>query len=86
MSQYKKDIGYLCALLLFPIWLLLFEVSNCELIDGPFAFVRGCNNYGIDWDLILARLGIVAPFLSLVSILYFLIRLGGFIKTKLLKH
>ena len=83
MSQSKKDILYLCALWLFPVWLLLLELSQCEWVDSPFAFVHGCNNYGIDWNKIIAPLGIIGPFMFAVSILYFFIRFCGLIKNKI---
>ena len=75
----KKDIFYLLALLLFPLWVVVLQLSGCEIVDGPFAFVRGCTNHDISWNQYIAPTGMISIFIFPVSLLYFSIRITKFL-------
>jgi hypothetical protein len=76
----QRDKRYFFAFLLFVFWFVLLQASGCDWVDGPLAFVRGCQNFGINWNSIIAPLGFVAIICLPVSILYFILRFCGVIK------
>nr|WP_086937394.1 hypothetical protein [Thaumasiovibrio occultus] len=46
--------------------------SECELIDSPFGFVKGCTNFGINWNAFMAPTGSVLFIALPFSIIYFI--------------
>lgn len=61
----------------FLFCVLYFSVlfaSGCHWNNGPLAFVRGCKNYGIDWNAFMAPIGAVVVLLVPLTIVYWIWR------------
>lgn len=55
----RRDLIWLAVLLLCALYACVLRLSGCKVADGPFAFVRGCHNGGIDWNAFMAPIGMV---------------------------
>ncbi len=73
----KEDQYWLLTLLLVVLYFAVLALSGCEFLDAPFGFVRGCFNYGIDWNAFMAPLGMVMLVALPCSLIYWLSRLFG---------
>ena len=71
----KRDKRYILAFLLAVGWFTLLRVSGCELLDSPLGFVKGCYNYGINWNSFMAPTGFFAVMALPFCILFFISRL-----------
>ena len=74
LAMSNRDIRYGFVLLLCIFWFLVLNLSNCEWVDSPFGFVRGCNNYGISWNKFMAPTGMFVVLALPISFLYFILR------------
>lgn len=62
--------------LLSIIYFIVLSLSECPWVDGPFAFVRGCQNFGIDWNAFMAPIGLfIIVFACPFSLVYWLLRI-----------
>ena len=58
------------------LYFAVLSFSNCPWVDGPFAFVRGCKNYGIDWNSFMAPIGFfILCFAAPLSLVYWFLRI-----------
>ena len=71
----KRDLRYILVLLFCILWFFVLNASGCEFRDSPVVFVKGCNNYGIDWNTIIAPTGVIAIIALPASLLYFFLRI-----------
>ena len=62
---------YLVVIVLCSIWLLIFKISGCELLDSPFGFVSGCMNHGVNWNSFLAPSGFLLMIVAPMSVIHF---------------
>ena len=74
MTDGERDKRYFFVFLLCSLWWATLSASNCTFVDGPFAFVRGCDNYGIEWNSFMAPTGMFVVIAMPVTILYFILR------------
>lgn len=69
-----RDIVWLMVFLGCVLYFLVIDLSGCQWDRGPFHFVRGCHNYGIDWNSFMAPIGFVVILALPCSIVYWLMR------------
>ena len=69
-----RDKAFLFVFLLSVFWFCLLRLSGCQIVDSPFGFVSGCDNYGVDWNLYLAPSGMIVLFALPVSALYLMMQ------------
>ncbi len=69
-----RDKIWLGVFLANILYVAVLAVSRCQWVDGPFAFVRGCHNYGVDWNSFMAPLGFVFILALPLSLAYWLRR------------
>jgi hypothetical protein len=60
--------------ILCVLYFVVLEISGCKFNDGPFSFVRGCQNYGIDWNSFMAPIGFFIIILFPLFSVYWLLR------------
>jgi hypothetical protein len=71
-----RDKVYFLLFLSGILYFSILAASGCRWVDGPFAFVRGCYNYGIDWNSFMAPVGFVVICGTFpLSIVYWLLKL-----------
>ena len=72
----KRDKLWFLMVLLCILYFMVFSLSECLWVDGPFAFVRGCQNFGIDWNAFMAPIGFfIIVFAIPFSSVYWLLRI-----------
>ena len=70
----RRDLAWAAVLLLCVLYFYVLHLSRCPWVDGPFAFVRGCHNGGIDWNAFMAPIGMVVMFALPMSVVYWVLR------------
>ena len=71
-----RDKIWALVALLSVLYFAVLSFSNCPWVDGPFAFVRGCKNYGIDWNSFMAPIGFfILCFAAPLSLVYWFLRI-----------
>ena len=80
-----RDQIYFLWLLLAILYGLVLRSSHCQMVDSPLAFVRGCHNFGIDWNSFMAPVGLVVGLTLPLAIVYFLLRLPQILLRLLVK-
>ena len=74
-SWSRADTLWLLASLLCALYFAVLALSGCAWQAGPFAFVSGCFNHGIDWNRFMAPLGaVVLCLLTPLAVVYWLMR------------
>ena len=68
---------YIVVIALCSLWLLIFKLSGCELLDSPFGFVSGCKNYGVNWNSFLAPSGFLLISIAPLAVIHFLVTVIG---------
>lgn len=71
----KRDLRYALVLLLSILWFFILDASECEFRDSPLGFVKGCFNYSVEWNIVLAPTGVIVIIALPVSLLYFCLRM-----------
>ena len=72
----RRDKLWFLMVLLCILYFIVLSLSECSWVDGPFAFVRGCQNYGIDWNAFMAPIGLfIIVFAIPFSSVYWLLRI-----------
>ncbi len=71
----RRDWIWLLMVALNAAYFALLAFSGCAWQPGPFAFVEGCFNHGIDWNSFMAPLGLVVIcLLTPLTLVYWLLR------------
>lgn len=70
----RRDLAWAAVLLLCVLYFYVLHLSRCPWVDGPFAFVRGCHNGGIDWNAFMAPIGMVVMFALPMAVVYWMWR------------
>ncbi len=68
----KYHLVFIVLSFISVVYWLVIIYSGCDFQDGPFTFVRGCYNYGIDWNKFMAPIGMVVLWTTMASIGYWL--------------
>ncbi len=72
----NRDKVWALMVLLCTLYFIVLSLSDCPWVDGPFAFVRGCQNYGIDWNAFMAPIGFfIIVFAVPFSVVYWILRI-----------
>ena len=66
----KLDVFFIPLTIVVILWWWALVYSGCELLDSPFGFVRGCYNYGINWNSFMAPVGFFVIILTPFSLFY----------------
>ena len=64
---------YVVVIALCSLWLLIYKLSGCELLDSPFGFVSGSKNYGVNWNSFLAPSGFLLISVPPLAVIHFLV-------------
>lgn len=70
----RRDLAWAAVLLSCALYFYVLHLSRCPWVDGPFAFVRGCHNGGIDWNAFMAPIGMVVMFALPLAVVYWMLR------------
>ena len=70
----SRDKLWLFWALVCILYFSVLLASNCNWNNAPLAFVRGCKNYGIDWNAFMAPIGAVVVLLLPLTLLYWVLR------------
>ena len=70
----SRDKLWLFWALVCVLYFSVLSASNCNWNNAPLAFVRGCKNYGIDWNAFMAPIGAVVVLLLPLTLLYWVLR------------
>ena len=68
---------YAIVIISCSIWLLIFKISGCELLDSPFGFVSGCKNHGVNWNSFLAPSGFILLIIMPMALIHLLMTVIG---------
>ena len=68
---------YVIVIISCSIWLLIFKLSGCELLDSPFGFVSGCKNHGVNWNSFLAPSGFILLIIIPMALIHFVATVIG---------
>lgn len=75
----RRDLAWAAVLLLCVLYFYVLHLSRCPWVDGPFAFVRGCHNNGIDWNAFMAPIGMVVMLAMPMAVVYWVRRVLQFL-------
>jgi len=81
----RQDKIYIILTIFIVLYSFVLHYSKCEIADGPFAFVRGCYNDGIDWNSFMAPIGFLVICILPFTFFYWIIRFFG-IATTMIKQ